>query len=106
MTTKLYDVSAAVSSYTTRDGKQKSNWENIGAIFKNDNGNLFMTLKSYINIAALPRNEGSENVILSLFKPRVKDTGNNTQNSNSDSFENFENNPYNSNNTNGEEIPF
>ena len=70
--TKLYDVLVGTRKYTSRDGQEKTAWENIGAIIMGEN-NPYMMLKAHFNPAAIQRKEGSESISISLFKPKPKD---------------------------------
>ena len=70
---KLYDLTVATSKYTDRYGKEKSNWENIGAMFERDNGGKFITLKATFNPAGLERKAGSDSIFISLFPPKERE---------------------------------
>ena len=70
--TKLYDVLVGTRRYTSRDGQEKTAWENVGAIIMGEKA-PYMMLKAHFNPAAIQRKEGSESISLSLFKPKPKD---------------------------------
>ena len=38
MSKNLYDLTIPAGQYTDKSGKTRTNWENIGAVFKGDNG--------------------------------------------------------------------
>lgn len=69
MAKKLYDLAVATRRYTDRDGKEKSVWENVGAILQAD-GEPYMMLKAHFLPAAIQRKEGSESILVSLFLPK------------------------------------
>lgn len=69
MATKLYDLAVATRKYTDRDGKEKSVWENVGAILQAD-GEPYMMLKAHFLPAAIARKDGSESILVSLFQPK------------------------------------
>ena len=71
--TKLYDLAVATSKYTTRDGKERTNWENVGSLMENDKGGKFIMLKATFNPAGLERKQGSDSVVISLFTTKVKE---------------------------------
>ena len=73
MAKKLYDLAVATSKYTTRDGKEKSTWENVGSLLENDKGGKYIMLKATFNPAGLERRQGSDSVVISLFAPKDKD---------------------------------
>lgn len=56
-------------SYTNRDGQEKHRYLTIGQLHTNDEGQ-YITLDSHINLAALPRKEGDNRVMVSLYEPR------------------------------------
>ena len=70
---KLYDLAVVVSKYSTRDGQEKSRWENIGAMFERQDGGKFIMLKASFNPAAISRKEGSDSIAVSLFPPKKRD---------------------------------
>ncbi|MBQ7263851.1 MAG: hypothetical protein IJR14_09060 [Synergistaceae bacterium] len=75
---KVYDIKVRTSSYTTRDGEERGRWDNVGAVFVhegNDGDRPYILLKRTFNPAGLDAREGSDTVLLSLFKPKPKDGG-------------------------------
>jgi hypothetical protein len=68
MAKKLYDVAVKTGSYQT-NGETKNRYENIGSVFDGDNG-PYLILKRSFNPAGVPFKEGSDSVIVSLFKPK------------------------------------
>ena len=72
--TKKYDIAVKTGSYQDRaTGQTKNRYQNIGSVMQGDNG-PFILLDPMINLAAVPREEGKDRIICSLFEPR-----NNTQ---------------------------
>ena len=81
---KLYDLCVATRTYKS-NGQDKTNWENVGALLQNDEGKKFIMLKTHFNPAAIQRKEGSESIIISMFKPKQKQQNSQQDNSNSNS---------------------
>ena len=69
MVSKIYDLAVPISSYTTNDGQNKKRYENIGSVVKGDNG-PYILLKRSFNPAGVPFKEGSDCIIISLFKTK------------------------------------
>ena len=84
MAIKLRDAAVVTSKYTS-NGQDKSRWKNVGALYQKDDGSMFLRLDAFFNFSALPRNEGSDSVLIGLFDPKKREDNNNS-NSNSDSF--------------------
>ena len=81
MTTKLYDLAVVTRKYQDSTGQEKNVWENVGAILRAD-GEPYMMLKAHFLPAAIQRKDGSESIVISLFKPKAKE-------SRSDSYEDY-----------------
>ena len=81
MTTKIKDAAVVTSKYTF-NGQEKARWTNIGALFQKDDGSMFLSINAFFNLAALPRNDGSDRVIIGLFDPKKREDSFNDQNSN------------------------
>ena len=76
---KLFDLCVATRRFTDNNGNEKTAWENIGAIMEKEPGKPYMMLKAHFNPAAIQRKEGSESILVSMFKPKAKgNTGSNT----------------------------
>lgn len=72
MATKIYDVSAKVRSYTdSRTGEVKGVYQNVGAVWKNENGNVWLSLARWFNPAGLLNEENRPEVSLGLFKVKT-----------------------------------
>ena len=85
MATKIKDAAVVTSKFSS-NGTEKSRWKNVGALYQKDDGSMFLRLDAFFNFSALPRNDGSDSVIIGLFEPKKRDDNNNNSNSNSDSF--------------------
>lgn len=73
MATKLYDLAVTTGKYTDRNGNEKNQWKNIGAIWEKDyNGqkSVFMMLDATFNPAAIERKQGSSSIVVSMFTPK------------------------------------
>ncbi len=65
---KKYDLCVKTGSYTDKQGNEKISWENIGILMEGTNGNPFILMKPYFNPAGIAREEGRDNIIISLFE--------------------------------------
>lgn len=100
MPTKIKDAAVVTSKYN-HNGQDKSHWTNVGALFQNDDGSMFLSLNAFFNFSALQRKEGSDRVIIGLFDPKPRDNQNSNSNSSYSSSGNF---GFDSNNDSG--VPF
>ena len=82
MARKIKNLSVKTREYKDRDGNNKANYQNVGAIMENDNGKQFMLIDKFINFAGLPDFSGKENsasLLVNIFdvdndyKPNRKD---------------------------------
>lgn len=72
MTTKIYDVSAKVRTYTdSKTGEVKGVWQNVGAVWKGDDGGVWLSLARWFNPAGLPNPDQRPEVSLSLFRTKA-----------------------------------
>ena len=70
MSRKLYDLTIPAGTYTDKNGQQKTKWETVGAVFQNDAGKSFVTLKRTFNPAGVPLDDKGSNreaIIINLF---------------------------------------
>jgi len=69
MARKIKNLSVKTRVYKDKDGNDKANWENIGAIMENDQGKQFMLLDKWINLAGIPdfKNPNSTSVMVTMF---------------------------------------
>ena len=63
---RVKDLAVKVGTYT-KDGEQKSRFENIGAMMKSDDGSFFLFIKKTFNPAGVPTEEGRESILVSVF---------------------------------------
>ena len=73
----LYNLCVKIREYKDSNGNDKAVWENIGSIIESKDGNPFLMLKAHFNPAAIRRKDSSECILVSLFKPKDKNSGNN-----------------------------
>lgn len=88
MNNKLYNICASTGKYTDHNGNNKNRYINVGSLFKGKYG-IFIVLNAYFNPAGIPRKDGSDSIILSLFRPKDNSSNNSQAQdySNSDSFQ-------------------
>ena len=86
MATKIKDAAVVTSKYSS-NGSEKAHWTNVGALYKKDDGSLFLSLNAFFNFSAFPRNDGSDRVIIGLFEPKKREDslGNNNSSYSQDS---------------------
>lgn len=65
---KLKDLAVVTGTYQ-KDGETKKRYQNVGALMESENGQ-FLLLDPLINLAAVPRQEGRDRVIVSMFEPK------------------------------------
>jgi hypothetical protein len=67
---KLYDLAVKTGSYE-KAGETKNRYENIGAIFENEDGGRMLFIKRSFNPAGVPFRENSDSILVSMFKPKT-----------------------------------
>lgn len=67
MAKKIKDLSVVTGTYTNSNGEEKRCYMNCGALMQSDDGNQFIMLNRFINYASLPRKQGSESLLISIF---------------------------------------
>lgn len=70
MAKKKYDLVVMAGSYVDRSGETKKRWKTIGAVMINDNGKPYVLLDRMINLAAIPVEDGRDNVMVNCLEPR------------------------------------
>ena len=70
---RLYDLAVATRRWQTQTGEQKTSWLNVGAVIQGKDSRPYMMLKAHFNPAGIQRKEGSESIVISMFKPKAKD---------------------------------
>lgn len=68
MVSKKYDLCVKTGEYE-RDGQTKGRFENIGAVFADDNG-PFILLKRTFNPAGVTAKEGADSIRVYCFKQK------------------------------------
>lgn len=68
-TRRLYDLAVKTGSYQDNQGNNKNRYQNIGTLMEGDNGK-FILLDPLINLAAVPREQGKDRIMVSMFDPR------------------------------------
>lgn len=63
------DLAVKTGSYT-KDGETKNRYENVGAMWKSDDGSYFLTLKRTFNPAGVPDDTDRDRVLVSVFDLR------------------------------------
>ena len=66
---KIYNLAVPTGEYISGNDR-KTSWETIGAVYKNDKGGYFMTLKAHFNPAAIERPEKNDSIIINMFSPK------------------------------------
>ena len=79
---KKYDLCVRMS-YTDKNGDTKTSWENVGVMMENGNG-PYILIKSWVNFAGFPREEGRTHLIVSLFEHKENDQRSNRSNERED----------------------
>ncbi len=75
MTVKLYDLAVKTGSYTDRSGAEKGRYLNVGSILQTNDGGKMILLNRAFNPAGVPHKEGSDQIIVSMFKPKEASDG-------------------------------
>lgn len=68
---RVKDLAVKTGEYE-KDGETKGRYENVGAVWKDDDGDTMISLKRTFNPAGVPNPDDRDSVILSMFdvKPR------------------------------------
>lgn len=70
MATKLYDVCVKTGSYTNNQNEQKNRYENVGTVMQNDDGSLFLLMKTTFSPAGVPNPDNRDTILCSFFDPQ------------------------------------
>ena len=70
MARKIYDLAVKTGEYTDRSGATKGRWQNVGALMEDDNGGKFIMLSRTFTPAGVPFKDGSESILVSMFRPQ------------------------------------
>lgn len=71
MAKKIFDLCIAVGKYT-KDGKEKTKYENIGSEMENNEGDRYLLLKPWINLAGIPLKQNDQAVLVNKFSVEKK----------------------------------
>lgn len=77
MAKRVKDLAVVTGSYTNSSGEEKRRYMNCGALMEGDDGNQFIMLNRFINYSILPRKQGSESILVSVFDLRDRDATDN-----------------------------
>lgn len=67
-TRKIKDLAIVVGSYKDpQSGLDKNRYKTIGHVLQKDDGGTFMLLDPFVNLAAAPRGQGKDMVMVSMF---------------------------------------
>jgi len=69
---RVRDLAVKTGEYE-KDGETKGRYENIGAMWKNDDGDLMLTMKRTFNPAGVPNPDGRDSVVVSMFEAKEKE---------------------------------
>lgn len=75
MAKKVKDLAVVTGTYTNGQGEEKRRYMNCGALMEGDDGNQFIMLNRFINYSSLPRKQGSESLLISVFDLRDREGG-------------------------------
>jgi hypothetical protein len=77
MAKRVKDLAVVVGTYTA-NGEEKRRYMNCGVVMEGDDGNQFLMLNRFINYAILPRKQGSDSILVSMFDIKERDNGGNS----------------------------
>lgn len=70
-TSKKYDLAVVVGSYPDpQTGVNKNKYQTLGTVLEKDDGGKFILLDPLINLAAVPRGQGRDMIMVSMFEPK------------------------------------
>lgn len=66
---RKYDLAVVTGTYTDRNtGTTKNRYQNIGVEMESDDGGRFILLDPLVNLAAVPRGNGKDRIMVSKFE--------------------------------------
>lgn len=71
---KVKDIAVKTGTYQ-KDGQTKGRYENVGSLMKQDDGSFFILLKRTFNPAGIPVEDGRDQIIMSVFDLKDRDSG-------------------------------
>jgi hypothetical protein len=75
MAKRVKDLAVVTGTYTNGQGEEKRRYMNCGALMEGDDGGQFIMLSRFINYSILPRKQGSESILISVFDIREREGG-------------------------------
>lgn len=76
-TQREYDLAVVTGSYTDpQTGQPKNRYQTIGTVMRKDDGGKFILLDPLVNLAAVPRGQGKDRIMVSMFEPREQGQSN------------------------------
>lgn len=81
MPKKIKDLAVVTGTYSNGYGEEKRRYMNCGAVMQNDDGGMFIMLNRYISYADLPNPKGGENILISAFDLKERNSGQSQQSS-------------------------
>lgn len=66
MAKRVKDLAVVVGTYES-NGEEKRRYMNCGVVMENDDGGQFLMLNRFVNYSALPRKQGSDAILVSMF---------------------------------------
>jgi len=70
--TILKNLSVVTGTWVNREGETKKTYRTIGHLHEGQHGN-YITLESDVNLAAYPRKENDNRVVVNLYDPKPRD---------------------------------
>ena len=72
---KIRDLAVKTGEYTDRNGQTKGRYENVGGMFKSDDGSIFLMLKRTFNPAGVPdlTGKGGDSILIGAFELKQQD---------------------------------
>lgn len=68
---KIKDLATVVGTYE-KNGETRKRYLTVGAIMSSSDGGQFILLDPLVNFGAIPRKEGSDRVLISMFDVKEK----------------------------------
>ncbi len=68
---KIKDLATVVGTYE-KNGETRKRYLTVGALMSSSDGGQFILLDPLVNFGAIPRKEGSDRVLISMFEPKDK----------------------------------
>jgi hypothetical protein len=73
MAKRVKDLAVVTGTYTNGQGEEKRRYMNCGALMEGEDGGQFIMLSRFINYSILPRKQGSESILISVFDIRERE---------------------------------